>query len=305
MQTIKTCTLDNDKQHVCFKDLENYWKKDEYFEGLSQAEMAQIRQNLGLPTDVTIDSSLDTKSKNPVQNRVITAQLNKKIDVDQLSKVGITGQYVDLRNKPCNLPNPCGLLIEGLNTLGEATQWYYDGNEQVRVNLNTKLSNFENDKCFIDKDALNTAITLSGIIVNGKVLRTDCDKYVTVDIPTKVSDLTQDINYLTAGDAARTYATKLQVNKLLSKTDAANTYLAKADVDQTVIANSTNAVSGKAVYAKYHVIEASVNSLIQRLAATETALQETQAELNSLRSQYASVVTRLNSLEGRVTALES
>lgn len=38
----------NDYRHVCFKDLENYWRKDEYFENLSPGEIIKIKTNLGL-----------------------------------------------------------------------------------------------------------------------------------------------------------------------------------------------------------------------------------------------------------------
>ena len=37
-----------DYRHVCFKDLENYFKKDEYFGDLSDLEKQQIRENLGI-----------------------------------------------------------------------------------------------------------------------------------------------------------------------------------------------------------------------------------------------------------------
>lgn len=39
---------DNEYRHVCFKDLENYFKKDAYFSDLSDDEKALIRKNLGI-----------------------------------------------------------------------------------------------------------------------------------------------------------------------------------------------------------------------------------------------------------------
>jgi len=79
------------------------------------------------------------------------------------------------------------LVIVGLDANGEAAEWRYDGSELTYVNLNTKLSNFENDKCFVDKDQLNQAITVKGIIVNGELLTADCDKFVKIDVPTRLS----------------------------------------------------------------------------------------------------------------------
>lgn len=40
----------NEYRHVCFKDLENYVKRDEYFGNLSEAELEQIRHNLNVPS---------------------------------------------------------------------------------------------------------------------------------------------------------------------------------------------------------------------------------------------------------------
>ena len=36
----------NEYRHVCFKDLENYYKKTDYFSGLTYDEKKLIRQNL-------------------------------------------------------------------------------------------------------------------------------------------------------------------------------------------------------------------------------------------------------------------
>lgn len=40
----------NDYRHVCFKDLENYFKKSDYFGGLSDLEIESIRTNLDVPS---------------------------------------------------------------------------------------------------------------------------------------------------------------------------------------------------------------------------------------------------------------
>lgn len=302
MQTIKTCELDNNKKHVCFQDLQDYWRKDEYLTGLSAAETAQIRKNLGLPTEMAVDSTLDEQSKNPVQNRVVTKQLQKKPDIDQISKVGITGQYGDLRNKPCGLPNPYSLVIVGLDANGEATEWRYDGSELTYVNLNTKLSNFENDKCFVDKDQLNQAITVKGIIVNGELLAADCDKFVKIDVPTRLSQLIQDMSYMTSLDAANRFADKSDVENLLSKEEANRTYVAKSAIDQTVSSTSSNAVSSAAVYNTTSQINNRVtatNSIIDTLNSTVTTLEN---QIRSLNTRYEDLKARLEIVERRLSA---
>lgn len=50
--------------------------------------------------DITVDDQLSTTSTNPVQNKVITNELNKKVDGTSLSKVATSGDYDDLLNKP-------------------------------------------------------------------------------------------------------------------------------------------------------------------------------------------------------------
>ena len=49
---------------------------------------------------VTVDSSLDDTSTNPIQNALVTNALNSKVDESALSPVATSGDYVDLINKP-------------------------------------------------------------------------------------------------------------------------------------------------------------------------------------------------------------
>ena len=189
MDTIKTCNLDNDKKHVCFKDLKDFWRKDEYFDGLNELEKERIRQNLNLPAERPVDADLSKISKNPVQNRIVTQALERKVDVNALSKVGITGQYKDLKEAPCELPNPEGILFN----LGPDSQVYYDGTEGVVLNLKTKLSQFENDKNFATKKDIEDAISIHGVKVNGELAQTSCEKYVDIFIPTEIGQLYDNI----------------------------------------------------------------------------------------------------------------
>ena len=193
MDTIKTCNLDNDKKHVCFKDLKDYWRKDEYFENLNELERAQIKANLGFaPETQQVDVDLSKVSKNPVQNRVITQALENKADIKALAKVGITGQYKDIKNAPCELPNPEGILFN----LGPDSQVYYDGTEGVVLNLKTKLSQFENDEEFATKEDIEDAISIKQIKVNGEIKAIGCDKSLNIHIPTNISELLNDSGYM-------------------------------------------------------------------------------------------------------------
>lgn len=49
---------------------------------------------------ITVDSALSTTSKNPVQNKVVTAAINSKVDSSSLATVATSGSYNDLSNKP-------------------------------------------------------------------------------------------------------------------------------------------------------------------------------------------------------------
>ena len=51
----------------------------------------------------TVDSVLSAFSTNPVQNKVITAELNKKVNASGLATVATTGSYNDLTDKPSSL----------------------------------------------------------------------------------------------------------------------------------------------------------------------------------------------------------
>ena len=41
----------NEYRHVCFKDLEKYRRKDDYFENLTKNEILLIRENLGISNE--------------------------------------------------------------------------------------------------------------------------------------------------------------------------------------------------------------------------------------------------------------
>lgn len=58
---------------------------------------------------VTVDDELSLSSENPVQNKVITAAMNNKIEASDLATVATTGDYDDLTNKPVI---PSGVTVD-------------------------------------------------------------------------------------------------------------------------------------------------------------------------------------------------
>jgi hypothetical protein len=52
------------------------------------------------PVTIFVDDALNTESENPVQNKVLTAELNKKVNSEDLSLVAKSGSYNDLDDVP-------------------------------------------------------------------------------------------------------------------------------------------------------------------------------------------------------------
>lgn len=84
-------SCDNQFRHVCFKDLENYIKRDTYFSDFTEEEIKQIQKNLGI---VTNDPSQDF---NPA---LITGTYTQIAQQQQLGnlKVGYVYVITDFRS---------------------------------------------------------------------------------------------------------------------------------------------------------------------------------------------------------------
>lgn len=164
MQNYKICSLPDDYQKVVWKDLEEYLRKDDLLAGYSSIEQQKIRQNLGINFDFSIDTVIDNKSSNPVSNKAIYKALAEKVDTDSITKVALTGDFDDLSNKPCHLPNPELLIINE----GEK-QTPYDGSESAIISIPTKMSDLTTD--------LGTVIMI-GVITDG----TDINTYVSAHV---------------------------------------------------------------------------------------------------------------------------
>lgn len=196
MITVNSCVLDDNKRRVCLEDLKQYWKKTDYLEGLTDVEKFRIKQNLGIiDKDLEIDNHLDKHSKFPVQNRVLAIILEKKLDIDSAAKVALTGQYNDLKNTPCALPNPEGLLVNTVNG-----QFYYDGSEQVEIPIPTKVSEFQNDANYITEEHFEEVIPMKSVSVNGIPQHIGATKNLDIKVPSKVSQLSDADQYLKVND---------------------------------------------------------------------------------------------------------
>lgn len=94
---------------------------------------------------ITVDSALSTTSKNPVQNKVVTAAINSKVDSSSLATVATTGAYSDLSGAP-TIPTATSDLT---NDSGFITS----------ADLPTKTSDLTND----GSDGTSTYVEASGL----------------------------------------------------------------------------------------------------------------------------------------------
>ena len=183
METLKSCEIADQYKHVCFKDLENYIRKDQLastLSGLCQIELDKIKNILGI-NSVYVDKVLREYSPNAIANGTVTAALRHKADINALSKVAFTGKHDDLEGSPCTLPNPDCLLIES----GAGLQ-HYDGSEPVKIvipvvpeNLTETLQELQVAIENINDECINK---IEHILVNNVEVPIDC-KTVNITIP--------------------------------------------------------------------------------------------------------------------------
>lgn len=229
MQTLKTCGLTDEYKHVCFKDLEDYLKKDDYLAGYSAVEKDLVKRNLSIIdwNNAVFDSKLNLASENAVQNKVLCAELIKKLDLDNTAKVAISGDFNDLYNRPISLPNGYPFMVEGLIDKKVQTVSYF-GNELVKITLPTKLSDYPDySNVIIDTDKVLELISVKGISVNGiNQVPSSCG-IVDILVPTKISQLTNDTNYITLEYLNSTLTKyKVVINELREEVTSLNTRVA-------------------------------------------------------------------------------
>ena len=91
--------------------------------------------------NITVDSALNSTSKNPVQNKAVYSALSNKADKADLKAVATSGDYNDLINKP-NVTIPDALKNPNALKVGTKT---YDGSTAVEITKSDlSLGNVEN-----------------------------------------------------------------------------------------------------------------------------------------------------------------
>ena len=78
----------------------NFYSEDKIIKSIDLVNKDLIEKILEGKIDLSIDDELSLESKNAVENKVITEELNKKQDISKLPKVAQTGDYNDLENIP-------------------------------------------------------------------------------------------------------------------------------------------------------------------------------------------------------------
>ena len=136
-------------------------------------------------TAITVDSALSTTSENPVQNKVITNALNDKADSSSLATVATTGDYEDLINLP---------------TIPTATSDLTNDSDFV---VSTSLATVATSGSYTDlsnKPTIDSSVTSgsTNAVSGGAVYTALASKADTSDIPTAVSELTNDSGYQTS-----------------------------------------------------------------------------------------------------------
>lgn len=122
--------------------------------GLSMASDGTLSATGG--GSITVDDTLSTTSTNPVQNKVVTAAINDKVDK-------VAGKQLST--------------------------------EDFTTALKTKLENMQNNA---------EENTIEAIKVNNVTVAPDGNKIVHLTVPTKVSDLTNDLNFISDANYVHT-----------------------------------------------------------------------------------------------------
>lgn len=128
----------NEFRHVCFKDLENYVRKDDYFENYTDVEKQAIRTNLGIASSTGVIEG----SYNEIKQLVLSNQLllqNKYVVTDfQTIYTSNTGETWGLNINPSKVYSVI-LTPTSSNTFDPRVSLLYEGmplNWEVRYDFN-------------------------------------------------------------------------------------------------------------------------------------------------------------------------
>ena len=190
---------------------------------------------------IVVDSALSDTSENPVQNKVITTKVNSLE-----SSLGSKANASDIPTKTSQLEN--------------------DSQYQTKSNLDTALADYAKTSDVNSKNALQDTAIQNNADAIATINQTLATKADTSAIPTKVSQLENDSNFVTATDVSATYATKTElagkadtsaIPTKTSQLENDSTYQTKANLDtalesyaKTSDVNSKNALQDEAIQSK-------------------------------------------------------
>ena len=190
---------------------------------------------------VTVDSELSLTSENPVQNKVITTRVNS-LETSLASKANAS----DIPTKVSQLEN--------------------DSQYQTKSNLDTALANYATTSEVNSKNTLQDEAIQNNADAIATINQTLESKADTSAIPTKVSQLENDSDFVTSTDVSTNYATKTELASKANTEDVPtktsqlendSTYQTKANLDtalesyaKTSDVNSKNASQDEAIQSK-------------------------------------------------------
>ena len=154
---------------------------------------------------ITVDSSLSDVSKNPVENKVVTAAINNKADISHTHSANEVGA------------DPMGSAASALASSKEYTD------SEIAGLINGAPTTLDTLKEIADAMAENqTVVEALNTAIGSKADKTD--------IPTKVSQLENDSGYLTEHQDLSSYAAKTDIPTKVSQLENDSGYLANQDL---------------------------------------------------------------------------
>ena len=190
---------------------------------------------------ITVDDALSDTSENPVQNKVITTKVNS-LETSLASKANAS----DIPTKVSQLEN--------------------DSQYQTKSNLDTALANYATTSEVNSKNTLQDEAIQNNADAIATINQTLESKADTSAIPTKVSQLENDSDFVTSTEVSTNYATKTELaNKAdtsaiptkTSQIENDSTYQTKANLDtalesyaKTSDVDSKNASQDEAIQSK-------------------------------------------------------
>lgn len=175
-----------------------------------KAKLASIAEGA---TKVTVDAAISSTSENPVQNKAISAELDKKVDKVDGKGLSTNDYTTDEKNK-----------LAGIETGAQV-------NVIESIKVNGTAATITGKEASVDIDPSKIDV----IKVNG-VIQTITDKTVDITMPTKLSDLTNDDNFVKDANYVHTDKnyTETEKNKLAGIAEGA-----QVNVIESVKVNGT------------------------------------------------------------------